>query len=521
MTTDMMLHPGAVPLATWRAIYFGADVALDPLCREAVEAGAATIAAIIAKGEPVYGINTGFGKLASVRIGDGDLAALQRNIVVSHASGVGEPLPERVVRLILALKAASLAQGASGVRWSTIERLTECLQRGLTPLVPSQGSVGASGDLAPLAHLAAALIGVGAFHMDGKSVAAADALRSAGLAPLVLGPKEGLALLNGTQVSTALALAGLFEAERVFQAALITGALATDAAKGSDGPFDPRIQALRGHLGQAEVAGALRALMAGSAIRASHLVNDDRVQDPYCLRCQPQVMGACLDLMRQAATTLSIEANGVSDNPLVFAASSEVISGGNFHAEPVAFAADMIAMALCEIGSIAERRIAMLVDPALSGLPAFLTPKPGLNSGFMIPQVAAAALVSENKQRAYPASVDSIPTSANQEDHVSMATHGARRLLPMAENVTNIVAIELLAAAQGCDFHAPMRSSPALEQARSLLRAQVPHLDDDRFLAPDIAMAADLVRDGALVRAAGSELLPRVAEAAGSPHSIA
>ena len=509
----MMLHPGAVPLATWRAIYFGANVTLDPACRPAVEAGAATIAAIIAKGEPVYGINTGFGKLASVRIGDGDLATLQRNIVVSHASGVGEPLPDKVVRLMLALKVASLAQGASGVRWSTVDRLLDCLKRGLLPLVPALGSVGASGDLAPLAHLTAALIGVGAFCIDGKAVPAVDALREAGLDPLVLAPKEGLALLNGTQTSTALALAGLFEAERVFQAALVTGALATDAAKGSDGPFDPRIQALRGHRGQAEVAASLRGLMAGSAIRASHLVNDERVQDPYCLRCQPQVMGACLDLLRQAAATLAIEANGVSDNPLVFAETGEVISGGNFHAEPVAFAADMIAMALCEIGSIAERRIAMLVDPALSGLPAFLTPKPGLNSGFMIPQVAAAALVSENKQRAYPASVDSIPTSANQEDHVSMAAHGARRLVPMVENVVNIVAIELLAAAQGCDFHAPMRSSVALEGARALLRGTIPYLDDDRFLAPEIGHAADLVRDGRLSAAAGIELLPRFAEA--------
>jgi histidine ammonia-lyase len=312
-------------------------------------------------------------------------------------------------------------------------------------------------------------------------------------------------------VSTALALAGLFEAERVLQAALVTGALSTDAAKGSDGPFDPRIQALRGHKGQAETAAALRNLMAGSAIRASHLKGDDRVQDPYCLRCQPQVMGACLDLLRQAATTLAIEANGVSDNPLVFAETGEVISGGNFHAEPVAFAADMIALALCEIGSLAERRIAMLVDPALSRLPAFLTPKPGLNSGFMIPQVAAAALVSENKQRAYPASVDSIPTSANQEDHVSMATHGARRLLPMAENVVNVIAIELLAAAQGCDFHAPLRSSDILEKVRAGLRAKVAHLEDDRFLAPDIADAADLVRSGALTKAAGAALLPEVA----------
>ncbi len=512
MTAETRLTPGAVPLAGWRDIFLGANVALDPACRTKVEAAAATIEAIVAKGEPIYGVNTGFGKLASARIGKDDLAALQRNIVLSHAAGVGEPIPEKIARLVMALKVASLAQGASGVRWTTVEHLLECLRRGLIPLIPSQGSVGASGDLAPLAHLAAALMGVGAFFIDGESVPAEPALRRAGMAPLVLGPKEGLALLNGTQVSTALALASLFEAEKLLGAALVTGALSTDAAKGSDGPFDARIQALRGHRGQAEVAAALRALMAGSAIRSSHLVGDDRVQDPYCLRCQPQVMGACLDLLRQAATTLSVEANGVSDNPLVFAESGEIISGGNFHAEGVAFAADMVAMALCEIGSLSERRIAMLVDPALSRLPAFLTPKPGLNSGFMIPQVVAAALVSENKQRAYPASVDSIPTSANQEDHVSMATHGARRLLAMAENVVNILAIELLAAAQGCDFHAPLRSSPVLERVREAVRARVPRLEEDRFLAPDIAAAAELVRSEALADAAGHELLPRIRE---------
>ncbi len=514
MTAETRLSPGAVPLATWRNIYLGAKTTLDPACRTKVEAAAATIEAIVAKGEPVYGVNTGFGKLASARIGKDDLAALQRNIVLSHASGVGEPLPERIVRLIMALKLASLAQGASGVRWGTVEHLLECLRHGLMPLIPSQGSVGASGDLAPLAHLAAALMGVGSFLVEGENVPAEAALRGAGLAPLVLAPKEGLALLNGTQVSTALALAGLFETEKLLRAALVAGALSTDAAKGSDGPFDARIQALRGHRGQAEVAAALRALMAGSAIRSSHLTGDDRVQDPYCLRCQPQVMGACLDLLRQAAATLSIEANGVSDNPLVFADSGEVISGGNFHAEGIAFAADMVALALCEIGSLSERRVAMLVDPALSRLPAFLTPKPGLNSGFMIPQVVAAALVSENKQRAYPASVDSIPTSANQEDHVSMATHGARRLLAMADNVVNILAIELLAAAQGCDFHAPLRSSPVLERVREALRARIAHLEDDRFLAPDIAAAAELVRSEALVAAAGHELLPQIGDGA-------
>ena len=509
--TQEILHLGNVSLATWRGIYFGASVELEPSCRPAVEAGAETVARIIAKGEPVYGINTGFGKLASVRIGQADLARLQRNIVMSHCAGVGDPLPVDVVRLMMALKLASLAQGASGVRWETIEQLRRCLDKGLIPVVPAQGSAGASGDLAPLAHMTAALMGAGEFCVAGARVPAAAALAGAGLAPLELGPKEGLALLNGTQTSTALALAGLFQAERVFHAALVTGALAVDAAKGSDGPFDPRIQLLRRQPGQIEVAEALLKLIAGSTIRASHITNDDRIQDPYCLRCQPQVMGACLDLLRQAAATLAAEANGVSDNPLVCSDTQQVLSGGNFHAEPVAFAADMIAMALCEIGSIAERRITLLTDPDLSGLPAFLTPKPGLNSGFMIAQVTAAALVSENKQRAYPASVDSIPTSANQEDHVSMATHGARRLLAMAENAANVIGIELLVAAQGCDFHAPLTSSDRLESVRQCLRASVPPLDEDRFLAADIARATALVTSGQIAEVAGREILPTVA----------
>ena len=500
------LRPGSMRLADWRAIYRGAPATLDPACRAAVEAGAATVAAIVAKGEPVYGINTGFGRLASVRIDAADLARLQRNLVLSHAAGVGEPLPDAVVRLVIALKVANLGQGASGIRLETLRALMALLERDLVPVIPAQGSVGASGDLAPLAHLAGALIGVGEIGVAGRRRPAAEALREAELAPLELAPKEGLALLNGTQVSTALALAGLFEAEAVLQAALITGALATDAARGSDGPFDARIHALRRHRGQIETAAALRDLMAGSAIRASHLEGDERIQDPYCLRCQPQVMGACLDLLRGAGATLETEANGVSDNPLVFADAGEVISGGNFHAEPVAFAADTIALALCEIGSIAERRISLLTDPTLSGLPAFLTPRPGLNSGFMIPQVTAAALVSENKGLAHPASVDSIPTSANQEDHVSMATHGAYRLLRMARNTGHVIAIELLAAAQGCDFHAPLASSEPLERVRALLRASVPTLEEDRLMAPDIAAAMALVADGAVARAAGMAL---------------
>src|SRR5271168_962294 len=484
--TDILLNPGATSLGDWRGIYRGAGAELDDACWPAVEASAEAVARIVRKGEPVYGVNTGFGKLASVRIAEGDLARLQRNIVLSHASGVGEATPAPIVRLMMALKLSGLAQGASGVRLPTVRLLEAFLVKGLTPVVPVQGSVGASGDLAPLAHMAAAMIGVGEVFFEGRRLPAEVALADTGLAPLALGPKEGLALLNGTQFSAAYALAALFEAERLFQSALLSGALSTDAARGSDAPFDPRIHALRGQRGQIETAAALRDLMAGSAIRASHLTNDDRVQDPYCLRCQPQVMGAALDILRQAAATLACEANGVTDNPLIFTEPDEALSGGNFHAEPVAFAADIIALAVCEIGSLSERRIAMLVDPALSGLPAFLTPKPGLNSGFMIPQVTAAALVSENKQRAYPASVDSIPTSANQEDHVSMAAHGARRLLDMAKNADAVVAIELLAAAQGCDFHAPLKSSAALEAVRALLRAQVPHLTDDRHFHPDM-----------------------------------
>ncbi len=498
MNTPLTLIPGHVPLAQWRQIYRGAAVRLHESAQAAVVRSAQVVDAIVAKGEPVYGINTGFGKLASVRIEREDLQTLQRNIVLSHAAGVGEPMPANVVRLMMALKLTSLAQGASGIRPETLALLEAMLQKDVVPVVPCQGSVGASGDLAPLSHLASVMIGVGEAFVAGVRMPAEAALQQTGLQALVLGAKEGLALLNGTQYSTAYALAGLFEIETVFQAALVTGALSVEAAKGSDTPFDPRIHSIRGQRGQIATAAVLRELMQGSAIRESHRDNDVRVQDPYCLRCQPQVMGAALDVIRQAATTLEIEANGVSDNPLVFTDTGEALSGGNFHAEPVAFAADMLAMAICEIGSISERRTAMLVDPALSGLPAFLTPKPGLNSGFMIPQVTAAALVSENKQRAYPASVDSIPTSANQEDHVSMAAHGARRLLAMAENAANVIGIELLAAGQGCDFHAPLRSSPALEQVRSTLRAQVPTLVDDRYFHPDMVAATALVRAGAL-----------------------
>lgn len=507
---SVVLEPGHDPLATFREIYFGAPVALGPDHRERVQQGALAVQRILTRDAPAYGINTGFGRLASVRIPADDLLQLQKNLVLSHCTGVGEMLPRNVTRLMIALKITSLAQGASGVRPETIALLEALLARDVLPCIPVQGSVGASGDLAPLAHLAAALIGVGYVIAQGRLQPAAAALAGAGLGALTLAPKEGLALLNGTQFSSACALAGLFEAERLFQAALVTGALSTEAAKGSDTPFDPRIHALRRHPGQIDTAAALLRLMAGSKIRASHRESDPRVQDPYCLRCQPQVMGAALDVLRHAAGTLTREANAVSDNPLIFAGTDEVLSGGNFHAQPVAFAADVIALAICEIGSMSERRIAMLLDPALSGLPPFLTPQPGLNSGLMMPQVTAAALVSENKQRAHPASVDSIPTSANQEDHVSMAAHAARRLAAMNDNAMAVVGIELVTAAQGCDFHRGLASSPALEAVRQRVREHIPTLVEDRFLYPDLQAGIELVRSGALVQAVGDVRLPGV-----------
>ncbi len=510
----VIIRAGEASFADWRAIWRGAPVAVDRFHHAAVAAGAAAVERILARGEPVYGINTGFGKLAGVRIAPADLVELQRNIVLSHAAGVGETASVPTTRLMMALKLGSLAQGASGVQPQTIALIEAMLARGLTPVVPSQGSVGASGDLAPLAHMAAAMIGVGEARIGDRIAPAAVALAEVGLEPITPRAKEGLALLNGTQFSTANALVGLFKAETLFGSALATGALSTDGARGSDTPFDARIHALRRHAGQIEVAAVLRALLKGSAIRASHLTGDERVQDPYCLRCQPQVMGACLDLLRQATATILTEANGVSDNPLIFPETDEALSGGNFHGQSVAFAADVIALAICEIGSLAERRIALLVDPTLSGLPAFLTPKPGLNSGFMIAQVTAAALVAENKTRAHPASVDSIPTSANQEDHVSMAAHGARRLASMADNAMSIVGIELLAAAQACDFHVPLASSAPLDALRTLLRREVPRLEDDRYFHPDIAAATKLVSDGAVIDAVGEVKLPSIVTSA-------
>jgi histidine ammonia-lyase len=491
---------GPVSLADLRRVLAGpVRVSLSEQRLADLDRSAAVVREVVDQGRTVYGVNTGFGLLANTRIPADQLAQLQRNLVLSHSTGVGALLPDDVVRLTIVLKAVSLSRGASGVRHEVMQALLGLLEREVYPCIPAKGSVGASGDLAPLAHLSAALIGVGHASVAGQVMPAADALARAGLQPLELGPKEGLALLNGTQVSTALALKGLFLAEDVFGAALLAGALSTDAMKGSDAPFDARIHALRGQPGQIEVARRLRELLAGSLIRESHREDCHKVQDPYSLRCQPQVMGACLDLLRQSAQTLVVEANAVTDNPLVFPDEGEIVSGGNFHAEPVAFAADQIALALAEIGSISERRISLLTDPKFSGLPAFLVREGGLNSGFMIAQVTAAALVSENKQLAHPASVDSIPTSANQEDHVSMATHGARRLTEMADNAAHVTAIELLSAAQGIDFHRPLTTSEPLEQVVAAVRAVAPFYDHDRYFAPDIEAARGLVGGEVLV----------------------
>jgi histidine ammonia-lyase len=498
---QLELKPGALDLDHLAAVHAGGvKLAWDAAARRAVEASAEVVRRAAAGQDPVYGVNTGFGKLASTRIGDADLATLQLNLIRSHSVGVGEPLAPAVVRLMLALKAAGLARGYSGVRTQVIDTLLAVHNAGLVPYVPSQGSVGASGDLAPLAHLTLALIGEGEMYRGGGRRPARPLLDAAGIAPLTLSAKEGLALINGTQTSTALALSALLEFEPVLEAALVIGALTVDAARGSDGPFDPRIHALRGQPGQIDVAQYYRALLAGSAIRASHREGDDRVQDPYSLRCQPQVVGASLDQLRHAARVLLIEANAVTDNPLVFAEDGAIVSGGNFHAEPVAQACDAMAVAISEVGAISERRIAMLIDAGVSRLPPFLTANPGLNSGFMVAHVTAAALASENKSLAHPASVDSLPTSANQEDHVSMATFAARRLSPMIANTTRILAIELLAAAQGIEFLRPLRSSEALEAVHALLRRHTAAVEADRFLAPDVDRAAQLVMGGELTR---------------------
>ncbi|MBD3846718.1 histidine ammonia-lyase [Bosea sp. SSUT16] len=500
--TTVSLNPGAARLTDWRAVLDGATAGLAGDSASSIASGQKIVEEIVAAGTVTYGVNTGFGKLASVRIADADLAKLQSNLILSHAVGTGPALPDGVVRLLLAMKAASLARGASGVRPVVIAALTGALKADAMPIIPAKGSVGASGDLAPLAHMTAALMGFGEIRLKGETLPAAEALKRIGQAPLALGAKEGLALINGTQVSTTLAMTGLAAIARVFDAALVAGALSVDALKGSDTPFDPRIQTLRGQPGQIRVARILLELIAGSAIRESHRHGDSKVQDPYSLRCQPQVMGAVHGLLGSVAATLGIEANAVTDNPLVLGP-GEIVSGGNFHAEPVAFAADMLAMGVCEIGNLSERRMALLVDPVMSGLPPFLARDAGLNSGFMIAQVTAAALASENKQKAYPASVDTIPTSANQEDHVSMATHGAFRLLDMARNAASIIGVELMAAAEAIEHHRPLKTSARLEPVLALLRDKIAPLTEDRYLAPDLAAATELVLSGAIGKAAG------------------
>lgn len=506
----LILTPGKTPLAQLDAFWRSdAPARLDPLSRPAVEASAVVIHKAARGDTPVYGVNTGFGKLASVRIAPQDTETLQRNLILSHCCGVGDALEPATVRLMMALKLLSLGRGASGVRWEICALIEALLERGVLPVIPVQGSVGASGDLAPLAHMAAVMIGEGEASYQGVIMQGGEALTKAGIDPVVLGPKEGLALINGTQFSTACALVGLFEAWRAARAAIVTSALSTDAIMGSTAPLNPAIHALRGHHGQIDVAAAMSWLLEGSAIRESHRDGDMRVQDPYCIRCQPQVTGAAIDLLRYAGRTLEIEANAVTDNPLVIAATGEILSGGNFHAEPVAFAADQIALAVAEIGAIAQRRVALMVDPTLSfDLPPFLAPEPGLNSGLMIAEVTTAALMSENKHLANPCSTDSTPTSANQEDHVSMAAHGARRLARMTANLNAILGIEAICAAQGIEQRAPLTTAPPLQRVITRLRQSVPSLQQDRYLAPDLRAAAACVADDSLTTAAGLEFNP-------------
>ena len=506
--TALTLTPGQTTLEQLVRIYRDElPVTLNRAAKPGIERAAAAIKAAAAGDAPVYGVNTGFGKLASMRIAPADTATLQRNLILSHCCGVGEAIPRRHARLLMVLKLLSFGRGASGIRWEFIELLESMLAAGVTPQIPAQGSVGASGDLAPLAHMTAVIIGEGMAEYQGQILPGAKALTAAGLTPLQLGPKEGLAFINGTQFSTAFALGGLFDGWNAAQSALVASALSTDAIMGSTAPLQPEIHTLRGHAGQIEAASFMRALLAGSEIRESHIDGDARVQDPYCIRCQPQVTGAAMDVLRQAAATLEIEANAATDNPLVLTEAGLIVSGGNFHAEPVGFAADMIALALAEIGAIAQRRVALMVDPVLSfNLPPFLTPRPGLNSGLMIAEVTTAALMSENKHIAMPCVTDSTPTSANQEDHVSMAAHGAVRLGKMVQNLNVILGVEAICAAQGVDFRAPLQTSTPLQAVVARLRQDVATMGDDRYMAPDLAAAANLIATGALAQASGLTL---------------
>ena len=503
----LTLTPGEVSLQDLEIIYKDeACVRLDKNCFPAMEYAQGKISEAASGDAAVYGVNTGFGKLASVKIPPEDTATLQRNLILSHCCGVGPAIPHQHARLMMALKLLSLGRGASGIRLIVVKLIEDMLQQQVTPVIPAQGSVGASGDLAPLAHMAAVLMGEGEAEYQGEILQGGIALKKAGLAPIELGAKEGLALINGTQFSTAFALAGLFDAWQAANSALVTSSMSTDAIMGSTAPLQPEIHTLRGHAGQIEAAHTMRNLLQGSEIRESHAVDDARVQDPYCIRCQPQVTGAAIDVLRMAANTLVIEANAATDNPLVLTQVDRIVSGGNFHAEPVGFAADMIALAIAEIGAIAQRRVALIVDPVLSfNLPPFLTPNPGLNSGYMIAEVTTAALMSENKHLANPCVTDSTPTSANQEDHVSMAAHGARRLGKMVENLENILAVELLCSVQGIEFRAPLKTSKPLADVIKRVRKDLPKLEEDRYLAPDIKLAAELISQGHIIKAANSE----------------
>ncbi|MEH0666086.1 histidine ammonia-lyase [Vibrio scophthalmi] len=508
---NLLLKPGQLSLHQLRHISRSpVNLSLDDSAIPAIEESTQVVEQVIAENRTVYGINTGFGLLANTRIAPEDLETLQKSIVLSHAAGIGELMADETVRLMMVLKINSLARGYSGIRLSVIQALIELVNAQVYPCVPQKGSVGASGDLAPLAHMSTVLLGEGQARHNGKIISGLEALTIAGLKPITLAPKEGLALLNGTQASTAFALEGLFAAEDLFASATVCGAMSVEAALGSRRPFDPRIHRVRGHRGQMDAAAAYRHLLDNSSEIGESHNGCEKVQDPYSLRCQPQVMGACLQQIRNAADVLQVEANSVSDNPLVFADDGDIISGGNFHAEPVAMAADNLALAIAEIGSLSERRMALLIDSALSKLPPFLVDNGGVNSGFMIAQVTSAALASENKTLAHPASVDSLPTSANQEDHVSMATFAGRRLRDMAENTRGILAVEYLSAAQGIDFRAPLSSSPRIEEAKQILREKVSFYDKDRYFAPDIEKANSLLKMAVHNHLMPQEILPSI-----------
>jgi histidine ammonia-lyase len=504
---NIVIHPGQLTLSQLRDVHRQhIPISLSPDAHDAIHKAEEVVLDVIAENRTVYGINTGFGLLANTKIDVSELELLQRSIVLSHAAGIGKFMSEDVVRLLLLLKINSLARGYSGIRLQVIEALIILYNKEIYPAIPEKGSVGASGDLAPLAHMSAVLLGEGEVIYQGTRISAEHALKIAGLEKISLAPKEGLALLNGTQASTAFALRGLFCAENALNSSIAIGSLTVEAALGSRVPFDERIHLVRGHQAQTDVAAAYRGLLKESTIGQSH-GGCEKVQDPYSLRCQPQVMGACLQQMRFAAQTLIIEANGVSDNPLVFADSGDILSGGNFHAEIVAMTADMLAIALSEIGALSERRMALLIDSHLSGLPPFLVDNGGVNSGFMIAQVTSAALASENKTLAHPASIDSLPTSANQEDHVSMATFAGRRLWDIFDNVAGILGIEWLAASQGLDFRAPLETSDKLKSVKALLRTKVTFYDKDRYFSPDIENAKTLIVNRSLLDIIDIELL--------------